>query len=391
MSVLTDFIGDRIQLNSVLIVACFVSVLLMGSQSAASYPTYLLALSLILSVPQWSDVFQERMSWLLLALLVYLCLTSLWSEPFLWRDAASTATRTLLVFCFVVALAECQLRGQVRRWLGRALALSGVIAVAAALWVYVSDIPADGRLKGLGQLDTEVIAALVFGVCMIFALDLIVGQRSRLAQLMLLASVLMIGVAVYLSDSRNAWVSVVTGAGVFLVAHRARTPRAFMAAMAVGGLCLLGILLLLLLGEGTRDLLLPRGDSFRPDIWREAWVRIAPHGLWFGLGINTSDNFVIVDLEFLHPHSMYLSVLYQGGAIALLLFLTLIIVVLRTLLVHFRHPDAKLALGILFVALPAYLLDGHELIDKVGSTWFLFWLPVAVALGLRWSHPRQDL
>jgi len=36
------------------------------------------------------------------------------------------------------------------------------------------------------------------------------------------------------------------------------------------------------------------------------------------------------------------------------------------------------------MALPAYLLDGHELLDKISDTWFLIWLPVALALSLRW-------
>jgi hypothetical protein len=65
--------------------------------------------------------------------------------------------------------------------------------------------------------------------------------------------------------------------------------------------------------------------------------------------------------------------------------------VLNELLRSYEHPDAKLALGILGIALPAYLLDGHELLDKVGSTWFLLWLPVAIGVGLTWSRPRRGL
>ena len=81
---------------------------------------------------------------------------------------------------------------------------------------------------------------------------------------------------------------------------------------------------------------------------------------------------------------MYLSVLFQGGLVGAALFAALIAAVVRTLFNHYGHRDAKLALGILGLALPAWLLDGHELIDKVGMTWFLFWLPVAISLGLAW-------
>jgi O-antigen ligase len=86
---------------------------------------------------------------------------------------------------------------------------------------------------------------------------------------------------------------------------------------------------------------------------------------------------------------MYLAVLFQGGIVGVLLFGSLLLATLKALLENYDQPDAKLALGILTIALTAYMLDGHELIDKIGSTWFLIWLPVAIALGLRWNRPAQ--
>jgi len=57
----------------------------------------------------------------------------------------------------------------------------------------------------------------------------------------------------------------------------------------------------------------------------------------------------------------------------------------------YDRRSARLALGLLAVALTSYLLDGHELIDKVGETWFLFWLPVGIALGLAWNRARLNM
>ena len=73
------------------------------------------------------------------------------------------------------------------------------------------------------------------------------------------------------------------------------------------------------------------------------------------------------------------------------LFGVVLVGVLRVLFNNYDRSDAKLALGVLGIALPAYFLDGHELVDKVGSTWFLFWLPVAISLGLSWSRPNRGL
>ena len=109
-----SLLGDRIQLMAILIVACFVSVLLLESQSAASYPTYALAILMVSTFPQWRDVLKIGLMRWIIALLIWLCLSVFWSEPFEWRAAISVWTRALLVFCFVVAFAECQLRGQFR-------------------------------------------------------------------------------------------------------------------------------------------------------------------------------------------------------------------------------------------------------------------------------------
>ena len=55
------------------------------------------------------------------------------------------------------------------------------------------------------------------------------------------------------------------------------------------------------------------------------------------------------------------------------------------LLQFYEEPDAKFALGLFAMSLSSYLLDGHELVDKVGDTWFLFWLPIGISLGISWK------
>jgi hypothetical protein len=82
-------VGDRIQINSVLIVLCFVSVLMLESQSAASYSTYLLSISMLLTLGAWDDVFRQPLLQGISVLLGWLVLSSLWSTPFEIRAAAA--------------------------------------------------------------------------------------------------------------------------------------------------------------------------------------------------------------------------------------------------------------------------------------------------------------
>ncbi len=169
---------DRIEAMSWLLIACFASVLLLSSQSGASFLTYVLGITVIVSVRQWADVRASALFWLVSVTLAYFAMSVFWSEPFSWRAVLSNFVRALLIFCFVVAFAEVQLRGIIGLWLRRGFVAVGLIAILAAAVVFVATDPPDGRLNGLGQLDTHVIAALVFGVVVVCALQVLLRDAG---------------------------------------------------------------------------------------------------------------------------------------------------------------------------------------------------------------------
>lgn len=381
---LKEFFGDRIQINSLLIVLCFVSVLALGSQSAASYPSYLLALSMLLSWRSWNDVFRLRTLWLALGFLTYLALSTLWSEPFSWRSVVGVCTRALLVILFVIALAECQLRGQVQLWLGRSLAVVGTGAAAAAIVLYWVEPPADGRLSGLGQLDNPIVVGLILGAVFIMLAHLLMSDSDRRWRWIGVIGAIVVLYAIFLSGSRNAMVSCLLGTGVLFFSTRVNDPERFAAASAA--LLILGIAMMaaLMSGDATREILLPRGDSFRLEIWADVIERVFSTAPLFGFGLATPDHVHIGERTFSHPHNMYLAVLFQGGLVALTMFLALILGTILGLFNSYGNRAAKLAFGLFAMALSSYFLDGHEIVDKVGETWFLFWLPMGISLGLSW-------
>ncbi len=370
---------------AVLIVLCFVSVLLLSSQSGASFSTYLLTILMLVTFASWKDVLQVYLMRWILALMVWMSASALWSSPFELREAISIWIRALLIVCFVVAFAECQLRGYLRRWLTSALTLVGAVVVLVAIANFFITEPVDGRLNGLGQLDTHVVAALVYGVVLLFVLQHFLDTKHNLLKFSLGVIILLIAFAVLLSDSRNAWVSALIGCITLVLAWRVDDPKKFAIALASATVLLLAVLTALISNTTMVEWILPRGDSFRLSIWTHTLERIQDGNAWIGLGIITDDDLAIGKLTFPHPHNMYLAVAYQSGIIGLLLYLTVLGSSLKSLIEHYEHPDAKIALAILSLALSSHLLDGHELIDKVGDTWFLIWLPVGIALGLRWQ------
>lgn len=386
-----ELLKDRIWRNGALIVLCLISVLLLSSQSAASYGTYFLAISMLVAFTAWKDVFQVRLCLLIVVLIGYLSLSAFWSEPFVLRDFFSVALRGLLTFLFVVALAECQLRGQVQRWLGRAFAVVGFVAVVAAIAIFYLEAPQDGRLNGLGQLDTHVVAALVWSVLMVFSLQLIAQERVTAWRLLGWLSLFGYSFAIFLSDSRTAWVAGTLGLATYFLAINIKSVRRFVligVIVSVSALCLVAVAWFV---PGLSEIAFPRGGSFRLEIWQASLDRISQASWLFGLGVLSSDDFFIGGMTFAHSHNMYLSVTYQGGLIALTLFLSLIAGAVIVFLRSYAERDAKVGLGILTVAVAAYCLDGHELVDKVGDTWMLFWLPIGLALGLAWNNSYRRL
>lgn len=376
--------SDRVWLHSALLALCFCGVLLLASQSAASLATYCLALSMVLSFSAWRDVFRCPMIWPVTAVLAYFVLTAIWSDNFTVRSFVSALSRGLLTFCFVVAVGECQLRGLLHKWLTQLLGFIGAGVGLVCIALFFSDRPDDGRLNGLGQLDTQVVAALVFGFTLILLLHSALQDRANANMLWWRwCAIVILGTVVLLTGSRNALVSVSYGAVLLVLSHRMSSASRFtfvalgiaFAAVAMVGLAWFNTEL--------REMWFPRGDSFRMIIWSETLSRIISSP-YFGLGILSSDDIHIEGLTFHHPHNLYLSATAQGGVVGLALLLWLLGRALRELLRSYSETDAKLALGILGMALPAYLLDGHELLDKIGDTWFLIWFPVAIALGLRW-------
>lgn len=381
--------GDRIQWMSGLIVLCFLSVLLLRSQSAASYPTYALSLFMLATFPKWRDVFRLHLIRLICALLVWLCLSTWWSDPFEWRAAISVWSRALLVFFFVVAMAECQLRGQLQRWMGVALTLVGAGVVLVALVnFYVTD-PADGRLNGLGQLDTHVVAALVYGVILLFVLRTAAMFESRSIKAAALLVALIIAYAVFLSDSRNAWVSVALGVVAYGLAYRAADWRQFLVTLVGMGILMGIVVIALAFGDATAQIILPRGSSFRPEIWGETLrLILESDALLIGRGILTSDDVMAGGILMPHAHNIYLALVHQGGLVALLLYISVLTSAVVAMFRNFDLADARLGVSILILAMFSHLLDGHELIDKVGDTWLLVWMPVGLALGMSWTPGR---
>ena len=392
IALLVDY---RVPICATLMIAALASTFALGSQSASSFATYVLALLVFLGAARWRGLFLDWGVLGVVALLVYIPLTSLWSTPWDGRGAFSQSTRALLVFAFVVSFAECMQVDWFRRRATLAIAMVAALAAVAALWVFFIEPPWDERLNGLGQIDTHVKAGMVYAMAALCGVAWMRGAWSSARPLVVwavVAAVAVLGTAVGLTGSRTAMACGAFALVCLLLSHRVARPGRFLgvaAGLAAGFAAVL--LALYFTVPGGENFVLPRGNSFRPDIWAQFLGRIATDGPWFGLGVLTDDTTTALAPEVaMHAHSLYLAVAHQGGAVGLALMLAVVATTVRTLFQHYAHADAKLGLAVWALALPGYLLDGHELVDKIGWTWLLFWLPVAIGVSLRCSDALAD-
>ncbi len=379
---------DRARVADLLILVAFVAVLTAPLPSVARAVTYLLALLVLCTPSLWHAVRTDRLAACAGMLLAYLVLTSLWSDNPDVLDALRLGIRALVLCAFVVAYADCVRRGDVLPRLGRWFAVVGGIVAAAATARFFLDTPPEGRLHGLGGVHNSLTAAQAYAVVTLVALDTAYRSKPLRWRVLGIASALPAALAVLLCGSRSAWLALPVGLGVLLLAHRGTAPLRFAGVMVAGAVAIALLAFALAANEYTRDFLLPRADSFRLGIWEAVLADVVRHGPWFGRGILSPDEVSVQGIGFRHAHSMYLSVLYHGGVVAAALLAATLGGTAVVLVRRLGHAEARLAIALLAAGAVFWLVDGRQLVERVGVHWWLFWLPVATAVGLA-THGRK--
>ena len=373
---------DRWRVADLLLLFAFVAVLMVPFPGIARLVTYILALLVVATPAVWRGVARSRTAWCAGGLLLYLLLTILWSENPEVLLGFRVFVRALVLGCFVLAFADSVRRGVVDDRIGRWFALAGGLVALVAIGSFLIDSPPGERLRGFGRLLNSVTAAQAYTVVVLFALHWASRATTNRERAVAVTGALAASLAVVLTGSRSAWVALPAALVVQRLAACGWSASRFVgiALAAVTGLAL--AVLILAVNESTRDFVLPRGDSYRQDIWTAVLADVASHGIWFGRGILTDDDVSSVGLTFRHAHSMYLSVFRDGGLVGCAIFAATIGAVAGSLVRRLEHPNAQLAIALLAAGLLFWLLSGRTLIASVGVQWWLFWLPVATAVGL---------
>ncbi|WP_278398207.1 O-antigen ligase family protein [Stutzerimonas kunmingensis] len=230
-----------------------------------------------------------------------------------------------------------------------------------------------GRLDGYGALYNPLLSSHVYGSFAALALGFLSSTQHRRHLLLLLISVALLLAMLLATGSRTPLVGM--GAAVAWIAMTRANRRALWILAAT---FVTAILLIIFMPENVTS----RGLSYRPEIWKEAWSQITLKP-WLGYGFDHPMSFPIEGIRdaFADPHNMELAVLFSGGLLGLLLWLTLYAVTLRFAW-HNRHIPLVIAASTALVyGFAAGLTEGNSFMSRPKEHWFLIWIPFAFLAG----------
>ena len=231
------------------------------------------------------------------------------------------------------------------------------------------------RLYGWGITGEAVMGGAVVGALFVLTLDRLLRRRGpRIVQAACLVG---FGVFLVMSGGRGAVLAVAV-AVLYRMAAESRRVWAWVGGAGVAA----AVVAVAIDPRGTVAILRSaamRGSDQHVTLWRIALHEIVQRPV---LGFGPAARFPVSlpDLPYSFPHNLYLSLLFYSGAVGLVIFLALIVVLLVRLR---RIADRALGRGriaLLLVPLVGGLTDFSQIIKGPAPIWFVFWLPLLCCL-----------
>ncbi len=388
-----------------LLVTCLlllpVTYFLAKSNRISFFPSYLVGLSVLglIGTREFKAVFERSRTTLILILsfLAYSALTALWSNDPGLKPLALYAGYGLLILTFVFGIAMAELRfGWFRDVFLLLLVLSATVSACYSMYLFQIiqfDPLVDDRLYSLGGLHNPVVGALSYGAAFVLMMSYLPTTKETLLRVVLVLLMVILFAGIINTGTRSVWIGLIA-AFICLVYLLPAANLKLKLGLGIGGILFAILSFAIILELGLDEKLLARSTSFRPEIWQNLMSKMMSAKLMLGYGINSSAEIHHVQYVFDHPHSIYLSTLFYGGVVGLVLFLS---VISRVLYLQLTKPQASsiYIVTLLVFGLVCLIFDGNRLVRKIDFVWLLIWLPIAFSLSVECKEndktcPRAD-
>lgn len=364
-----------------------------------NFPTYLIAVIIVVILPLTRPLTlalsRLRIIRTSTLLLIYLAISTLWSETVSLREVLVSFADALLLLSFLCAIVICNdIYRKFTPLLLSIVILAACVSAVYSIVLYLSldyqPLPED-RLYALGRLHNPVVGALSYGIATVLAFCKFLSTTDpykKQGWLILLGILLS---AIYLTGSKGVLIGLTFAAvlSISLQFGLSRKQMIVFLGVLLGAISVI-IITLYLEFAAVFDVLFPRAVSFRPEIWLTVIKSTFEHNLLFGFGYLATGSLSINNIEFMHAHSIYLATFYYGGLVGLMLLIYLITIVFKA--VH-REPFTDLHMiassGFLF-AITTLIVDGDRLLLKIDYIWLVFWLPIALATIIEFKQYKRS-
>ena len=328
--------------------------------------------------------FSSRTFLLSTIFLVYMFSTLFWSDTYQLSDISKYGRRLLYVLIFLgVTIHLIQVYPNfIQRLLVLLCWTATIFAVGYIVFYYTRHPFPHSRLFGFGQLYNPIMASSIYGTTSIACLYLFQQQHTVRTKLLYLGMLLILFLFMLLSQSRGpllAWVITIFGWTILeKLSYKGGKDDHDNRLWLVLLLILALVLVLFIRYPDFFKSHVCRKTVRRLEIWEHSLSQ-ARNKPYFGHGLKADTRVILSSGKIKpHHHSVYLTTLFYGGIVGLLLLIALVGSAIwqgwtRTV----KRQKFLLTCMILFSAL-CMVTDGNTLLRHPKPVWLFFWFPIAL-------------
>jgi O-antigen ligase len=332
---------------------------------------------------QETEVWTHPLFYCLLAYIVYMSLTSLWTEPSQNQAAwykPSLYGLVTIIFCFLVSWL-CVNYPKIFEKLLFLLLVAAFLGASLSIinWWIINDGDLAARLRGFTRARHSIQGAACYAAIFLLAIMRLGTKSSVPLKVFYALTAFLCLLFVIFAQTRGILIAMAVAMLVLFVLRREIKP-----------LLIIGLIALVTIGLSSSWLdwsslgdRLTRSMPYRMEIWQSVFNRFLEHP-WLGYGALYDpkvylDNFTAGD-----AHNIYLGILFHGGIIGFTLYAILMLCALYYAYVNRSQEKYLFALIVLIFASVAMMSDIGRNIRWITELWLYFWFPIGIIL----STPR---
>jgi hypothetical protein len=331
----------------------------------------------LLLVPRAYGLVQQSLLFrLVLAYIGYMAASSLWSESVGAGEILFGMRLALYVLAFVVVtfvlLHEVPQRFEAM--LKMTCALAAVTAVAAVVVFYAEHPFPTERLHGIGRMQFIIRTGYIFGLFAVLAFYYWVQESRPLLRAAYGAMIVVLLVAVILTQSRATAVAIFLAAVIVAFSKRPKW-----ALTVAAGLALLAAGVWALRDAATGFFV---GLPYRPEIWLHYLSHTWDTAPLFGHGLVTQWPLISKALPYWEAHNAFVGTFRDGGAAGLVLLVSVVFYafVVAVKLIRAQPDYAYRCLAMMSYLLVCILSNDDRLLIRPQELWLYFWLPLVLVM-----------